>query len=238
MWADISHSWGPSWPYESAIGSWEKLELSSFRSVITFADGLGDINVDRLLLNAALATRQYVQTGDGWETTYVYRNLQVVIFSHQYSLQVNYLSNALLSILLLPNLIKASTPEVPSRLVIVSSDAHFQLSSLEPFRNAPNILETLNDKEYCDTRQVLNKICLALSNCVVVIWSNDTSFPNVRDFPSAFRSQLRQVCSACSGLLPRTSQSIAISHTCRRILRQSWPLSFPIDAWKRVTIPY
>lgn len=85
-----------------------------------------------------------------------------------YSLQVNYLSNALLTILLLPNLIKSSILDASrSRIVLVSSDAHYSLPSLDDFRNTPNILEAVNRKEYC-TRyvpRILATIFLDLTSC-------------------------------------------------------------------------
>lgn len=64
-------------------------------------------------------------------------------------LQVNYLSTALLSILMLPHLIKSTTPSNVSRLVIVSSEAHFLANKLKGATNWPSILGKLNDKGYC-----------------------------------------------------------------------------------------
>ncbi|KAE9405390.1 NAD(P)-binding protein [Gymnopus androsaceus JB14] len=113
---------------------WAKLDLSSFSSVSAFVDALGGAKVNYVLANAALATHKYTQTPDGWES----------------ALQVNYLSNALLAILLLPNLMSASARDASlSRLVLVSSDVHYSLPSLSDFRNVPNILEAVNRKEYC-----------------------------------------------------------------------------------------
>ncbi|KAH7908661.1 hypothetical protein BJ138DRAFT_1157132 [Hygrophoropsis aurantiaca] len=112
------------------------LDLSSFDSVRTFVDGLQNVDggkLDCLLGNAAIATRKYVRTVDNWEST----------------LQINYLSHALLSLLLLPNLVKASTPESASRLVMVSSDGHYGIKSLDDVKKAPNILAHLNDEKYC-----------------------------------------------------------------------------------------
>ncbi|KAF8557653.1 hypothetical protein OG21DRAFT_1482117 [Imleria badia] len=56
---------------------------------------------------------------------------------------------ALLSILMLPHLIKSTTPTDASRLVIVSSDAHFFVDKIKGATNWPSILEKLNDERYC-----------------------------------------------------------------------------------------
>ncbi|KAG0700362.1 short-chain dehydrogenase [Suillus ampliporus] len=116
------------------IESWP-LELSSFDSVRSFVNRFEakGCTVDALIANAGVATGTYAKTPDGYETT----------------LQVNYLSTALLSILMLPHLIKTGTPENPSRLVIVSSEAHFSVDRLEGADKWPGIIETLNDEVYC-----------------------------------------------------------------------------------------
>jgi retinol dehydrogenase-12 len=68
------------------------------------------------------------------------------------SLQVNYLSTALLSILMLPHLIKAGTPESASRLIIVSSEVHFLAHTLKGADKWDGIIEKLNDQAYCTSR--------------------------------------------------------------------------------------
>ncbi|KIK64244.1 hypothetical protein GYMLUDRAFT_71648 [Collybiopsis luxurians FD-317 M1] len=128
---------------------WSSLDLASFRSVTAFVDNLGSVEeVNCFIANAALATHKFTQTGDGWES----------------ALQVNYLSNALLSILLLPNLIQASTTSgVPSRLVFISSDVHYSLPSraVDAFRNAPNIIEAVSRKEYCTSSVMKQRTMLS-----------------------------------------------------------------------------
>lgn len=64
-------------------------------------------------------------------------------------LQVNYLSTALLSILMLPHLIKSAMSTDASRLVIVSSEAHFLAGKLKGADSWPSILGRLNNEEYC-----------------------------------------------------------------------------------------
>ncbi|KAH7919219.1 NAD(P)-binding protein [Leucogyrophana mollusca] len=125
----------------TGVAAWT-LELSTFDSVRAFVDRFESEGqkVDVLVANAAVSTLNYAKTSDGWETT----------------LQVNYLSTALLSILMLPHLIRTSTPEVPSRLVIVSSEAHYLANKLKNPDKWPGILETLNDKKYC-TRSIMGQ---------------------------------------------------------------------------------
>ncbi|KAI0775352.1 hypothetical protein BC629DRAFT_702330 [Irpex lacteus] len=85
------------------------LDLGSFESVVAFAKRLEGEPIDILVANAAVAVGQYSLTKDGWEET----------------IQVNHLSTALLSFLLVPNLIKASElRSSPSRLVVVTSEVH------------------------------------------------------------------------------------------------------------------
>ncbi|KAH7923140.1 NAD(P)-binding protein [Leucogyrophana mollusca] len=116
------------------ISSWP-LELSSFKSVSSFVDRFeaesGKLNA--LVANAGVSTFDYARTPDGWETT----------------LQVNYLSTALLSILMIPSLIKSSTPEAASRLVVVSSEAHYLANRMKGALKWPSILEKLNDEKWC-----------------------------------------------------------------------------------------
>ncbi|KAJ7504135.1 short-chain dehydrogenase [Mycena galericulata] len=84
-----------------------QLDLTSFASVKKLESVAVPLRIDTFVGNAALATRTFARPEDGWET----------------ALQVNYLSNALLSILLLPHLLKNSTPDSPARLILLSSDA-------------------------------------------------------------------------------------------------------------------
>jgi len=85
-------------------------------------------------------TTTYAKTQDGWETT----------------LQVNYLSTALLSILMLPHLIKSSTPSNASRLVMVSSESHFWANKLQDATSWPSILGKLNDEGYCSMASIIS----------------------------------------------------------------------------------
>ncbi|EKM54525.1 uncharacterized protein PHACADRAFT_185443 [Phanerochaete carnosa HHB-10118-sp] len=111
------------------------VDFASFASVNAFAARLKDDPVDILVANAAIAEAEFSLTKDGWER----------------ALQVNYLSTALLSFLLLPNLVKAAHEHKShSRLVLVTSELHFLTHFGDELKSAPKgILRTLNDPEYC-----------------------------------------------------------------------------------------
>ncbi|KAG2135449.1 short-chain dehydrogenase [Suillus clintonianus] len=125
------------------IESWP-LELSSFDSVRSFVNNFEakGCTANVVIANAGVSTTKYTKTLDGYET----------------SLQVNYLSTALLSILMLPHLIKTGTPEHASRLVIVSSVAHFQANRLEGAEKWPSIIEMINDEAVMMNRYQLSKL--------------------------------------------------------------------------------
>ncbi|KIK33978.1 hypothetical protein CY34DRAFT_98729 [Suillus luteus UH-Slu-Lm8-n1] len=123
----------------TGIESWP-LELCSFDSVSSFVDKFEakGCTANVLIANAGISTLKYKKTPDGYEAT----------------LQVNYLSTALLSLLMLPHLIKTGTPEHASRLVIVSSEVHHLANRLKGADKWPSIIETINDKAYCTSRRV------------------------------------------------------------------------------------
>jgi hypothetical protein len=68
--------------------------------------------LNAVVANAGLHTTQYTKTLDGWETTYreYFHFIPRLSNDALYRLQVNYLSTALLSILMIPHLIASSTP--------------------------------------------------------------------------------------------------------------------------------
>ena len=49
--------------------------MSDFNSVARFCNGLQHQPIDIIILNAAMATHEYEQTKDGWETTSVYHTM-------------------------------------------------------------------------------------------------------------------------------------------------------------------
>jgi retinol dehydrogenase-12 len=87
------------------------LELGAFASVVQFVNQFEE---EGFQLNAVVANAgtQYTKTLDGWETTYreYFHFIPRLSNDALYRLQVNYLSTALLSILMIPHLIASSTP--------------------------------------------------------------------------------------------------------------------------------
>ncbi|KAI0069192.1 short-chain dehydrogenase [Artomyces pyxidatus] len=117
------------------------VDLANFQSVVSFAEGyMREGNrLDIYVYNAAVAVYTYAPTVDGWETT----------------LQVNDLSCMLLSVLLLPCMLKSAGPSWRPRAVVVSSEVHYW-STLKPDELAStSLLEKLNNKSYC-TRNVMS----------------------------------------------------------------------------------
>ncbi|MCJ1372512.1 hypothetical protein MMC20_003737 [Loxospora ochrophaea] len=110
---------------------WE-LNMDRFASVDAFAQRVDRElpHLDIALLNAGVISRNYKLSSEGWETT----------------LQVNVLSTALLSILLLPKLTASSTPNSPSHLTIVASAAH-AVAKPKPATAKGHDLLTTHNKE-------------------------------------------------------------------------------------------
>jgi NAD(P)-dependent dehydrogenase (short-subunit alcohol dehydrogenase family) len=146
---------------ELKIDVWE-LDMMNFASVAAFAERCkregGKIDV--AVMNAGKVTQKYELSPDGWESV----------------LQVNVLSTALLSCLLLPLLVESAksgaSGGVP-HLVIVGSDAHYQ--ALLPERKEDNILEALNTEisfkghefdRYCVSKLFDSYIAIELAKLV------------------------------------------------------------------------
>ncbi|KAG2054868.1 NAD(P)-binding protein [Suillus hirtellus] len=115
----------------ASFDSWP-LELSSFDNVRSFVDRFdaeGPERLNILVANAGTFKPAYTRTQDDWEIM----------------LQVNYLSFALLSILLLPRLLHSATCDDPSRLVLVSSLGHYLAGpALTGSRNWDHVLEAIS----------------------------------------------------------------------------------------------
>lgn len=153
---DTIHSTSPA----AKINVWE-VDLDNFASVKSFAAQCEKElpRLDVAIMNAGLATSKGNVSPDGWEGL----------------LQVNVLSTALLSCLLLPQMVKSAKayPGSVHHLSIVSSDAHLQSKFAE--RNQPNILESLNTKasfdaapfdRYCVSKLFDAYIAIELANLV------------------------------------------------------------------------
>jgi retinol dehydrogenase-12 len=130
------------------IEFWD-LDYDSFESVSAFAEKAKTLDrLDIVLLNAGIKPLQFRRSASGHETT----------------LQVNYLSTALLSALLLPPLKQTSRATgVASRLTIVSSESHFFVPFKE--RSAPNILARMDAPETFEVPWRYN-----LSKLLEVFW--------------------------------------------------------------------
>ncbi|KAJ7315435.1 hypothetical protein DFH08DRAFT_715604, partial [Mycena albidolilacea] len=64
------------------------------------------------------------------------------------SLQVNYLSNALITVLLLPHLARGSEVISPSRIIFSSSVVHYFITRVSE-ADTPEVLSKLNSREHC-----------------------------------------------------------------------------------------
>ncbi|TVY22945.1 Short chain dehydrogenase [Lachnellula hyalina] len=118
----------------ASIKVWQ-VDLNSFASVKAFAARAAKLEkLDTAIMNAGLATGKWKLSPEGWET----------------HLQVNVLSTVLLSLLLLPTLVrtgKSSSPgagKLRPHLTIVGSDVHADASL--PERKEPNVLAAMNDE--------------------------------------------------------------------------------------------
>ncbi|CZR61626.1 related to short-chain dehydrogenase [Phialocephala subalpina] len=113
-----------------AVEVWE-LNLESFDSVKMFASRAAKLpKLDTAIMNAGLASAEWNLSPHGFERT----------------IQVNVLSTSLLSLLLLPMMVKTKrgSSNATPHLVILGSDIH-ELAKFEE-RKAANILEALNDE--------------------------------------------------------------------------------------------
>ncbi|KAL0953954.1 hypothetical protein HGRIS_005115 [Hohenbuehelia grisea] len=122
------------------------VELSDFSSVKAFADRLDNEldDLDILVANAAIGIFNWVTTEDGWET----------------SLQVNYLSLALICLRALPKMLKtAEKRERAPRIVFVSSGVHQDAKIPDSWLDAPSVLDAINGNTSADgmTRYPLSK---------------------------------------------------------------------------------
>jgi NAD(P)-dependent dehydrogenase (short-subunit alcohol dehydrogenase family) len=139
---------------EKTIEVWE-LDMSNFQSVVAFARRVKDYvenegrRLDVAIMNAGIASLDWNVSADNWEL----------------SIQVNGLSTALLSLELLPILVRQSSSQTlktfegkrnTPRLMIVASDVH--QAALFPQRTAPNVLAALNDKTQWEQAQAKNPI--------------------------------------------------------------------------------
>ncbi|KAJ7163378.1 hypothetical protein C8R46DRAFT_1103202 [Mycena filopes] len=126
------------------------VDLAEFASVQRFADRFDEEGgrLDILVANAAVILPKYEETKDGWETC----------------LQVNCLAMPLLSLLLLPHMVRTAVKHSTlPRLVVVASEVHYWSTIEKGVVEKPSILATLGSAEYCtpkamDQRYFLTKL--------------------------------------------------------------------------------
>ncbi|KAJ7286856.1 hypothetical protein C8J57DRAFT_572775 [Mycena rebaudengoi] len=113
------------------------VDLGDFASVKHFGERFEKDGgrLDTLIANAGISTEKYETTKDGWEST----------------LQVNCLATNLLTLLLLPSMLRTATRHstVP-RIVVVSSETHYWAEFDKKVRETRGeILKTLGSAAYC-----------------------------------------------------------------------------------------
>ncbi|KAJ5627933.1 retinol dehydrogenase 14 [Penicillium lividum] len=120
------------------------INLESFASVQAFAARVRKYvfeggQLDIAIMNAGIASVEYAVTHDGWER----------------GIQVNVLSTALLSLKLLPLLLrnKERDPSAQPHLTILTSDIHKSIKF--PERNEQHVLSVLNDEDQWKKSQVV-----------------------------------------------------------------------------------
>ncbi|KAH0343863.1 NAD(P)-binding protein, partial [Aureobasidium melanogenum] len=137
----------------SAIEVWN-LDLSEYNSIIKFAQRAQELDhLDIVVMNAGLyKVEQTFNSSTGFEE----------------DIQVNYISTALLTILLLPILRSKRSGPNPGRLTIVSSDtagwARFEERDSDPifsaFKHLPRASNTWNMQERYSTSKLLGQLFL------------------------------------------------------------------------------
>ncbi|TDZ40480.1 Short-chain dehydrogenase/reductase tropG [Colletotrichum spinosum] len=109
------------------------LDMASYKSVQAFAERCSALDrIDYVILNSGIAKQTFDLSPEG----------------HEESLQVNYISTALLAILLLPVLKARKPTERAARMTIVSSGTSFIAKF--PQHDKPSIFAALDDPETFD----------------------------------------------------------------------------------------
>ena len=102
-------------------------------------------------MNAAILTKEYEETVNGWETRSVFYRERRVSVERGRSLQVNHLGSALLSLLLLPHLVDTGRKfGSTSRLVTVASDVHYWAVPPQDVKESSNPVATLSGPNHRD----------------------------------------------------------------------------------------
>ncbi|PPQ80661.1 hypothetical protein CVT25_001623 [Psilocybe cyanescens] len=115
------------------------IDLSNFSSVTSFAEQFEREGgrLDIVVANAGIAASSLEFTDDGWESTY----------------QINYISGALLSLLLLPRMLETAREyNTTPRITLVVSRLHYFVKFDSNLINAPNTLRLHGHKDYFNQR--------------------------------------------------------------------------------------
>ena len=175
------------------------LDMGDFKTVRAFVQELESkvSHLDAAILNAGLSSGQYILTQDGWET----------------ALHVNAISTTLLGLLLLPLMRRsAEASGSPTHLTFVSSGlaATAKPESYQPFFDAPNSLEKMNEKEsfpgqqgrYAQSKVLLEYSMRHIAQLPITKSSNATSLVIVGSVcPGLCKSELGREITGKSILL-------------------------------------
>ncbi|KAI1318727.1 short-chain dehydrogenase/reductase SDR [Xylariaceae sp. FL0255] len=133
---------------------WE-IDQESFESLMAFGARAAKLErLDIAILNAGVKQMEFSRSGTGHET----------------NVQVNHLSTALLSLLLLPPLTRtAQDTHTPSRLTIVTSEVHFWTPFDE--KAAPSILERMDQEESFNKKNAVERY--STSKLLLVLWTRE-----------------------------------------------------------------
>ncbi|PTB62187.1 NAD(P)-binding protein [Trichoderma citrinoviride] len=128
-----------------------KLDLSSYDSIVAFAERAKALErLDIVVHNAGLLNKTYKQN---------------TFTGHEEMVQVNYLSLALLTLLLLPTLEEQNTAAQPGHLVLVSSDtaawAEFKERTSVPLLAGLDKPRSFKDRDQYATSKLLGQLFLS-----------------------------------------------------------------------------
>jgi NAD(P)-dependent dehydrogenase (short-subunit alcohol dehydrogenase family) len=187
------------------VGVWE-LDMLNYRSVQSFAIRCKSLaRVDMAILNAGIYSVEFARaTATG----------------HEEVLQVNYLSTALLAILLLPTLREKHPQDSPGRLTIVGSS--LGLTAKFPERNAVPLLPALDaewagmaaaSERYAMSKTLIFMLVLKLSQLVsedhVILNVVEPGFSQSTNFGSGVSGPLKLVLRVLHILIGRTPEQAA-----------------------------
>ncbi|KAK7209885.1 hypothetical protein V2G26_017063 [Clonostachys chloroleuca] len=189
---------------KAVIDVWP-LDMNSYKSIQDFASRSASAlsSLDIVILNAAVFNSQWKMSPTG----------------HEETLQVNYLSTALLAILFLPLLKAKSSTGYPGRLMIASSNV--AINNTFPSQNAVPLLPSFDNQEYYGTfynRYAVSKMLVVmltdkLSELVrpedVIINTVDPGYTSGSDLHRSFSGGLSLMFSTLKTLTARTPEQAA-----------------------------